>query len=307
MAIFSSSRSSQQDITKELEKIGVKEVQKVSSVGGGCINDAYLYETDKGPFFVKMNSRIDKSMFEAEAEGLKCMHATNTVRVPMPYAVGSLSSGGSFLIMEKLPLGRVSSSTQRRLGQELAQMHLAPMPTDGRREKFKGKFGFFVDNTIGSTPQLNGWMDDWVEFYRDRRLRFQLDLAVRKFGDRELREKGAKLLDILPKFFEGVEVTPSLIHGDLWSGNYAGGMDEEPVIFDPACYFGHHEAELSIMRMFGGFSDTFFQAYHERIPKAPGFEKRALLYQLYHYLNHLNLFGTDYLGYCVDILDDLTR
>lgn len=158
-----------------------------------------------------------------------------------------------------------------------------------------------MDNTIGGTPQPNGWLSDWVEFFRERRLRHQLELA----GDEKLMQLGNKLMDNLECFFEGVTVKPSVLHGDLWSGNIAS-VEGVPSIFDPAVYYGHHEAEFG-MSWCAGFSGSFWKAYHDVIPRAPGFEERKKIYMLYHYLNHYNLFGFGYYGECESLLNQLTR
>lgn len=158
-----------------------------------------------------------------------------------------------------------------------------------------------MDNTIGGTPQPNGWLSDWVEFFRERRLRHQLELA----GDEKLMQLGNKLMDNLECFFEGVIVRPSVLHGDLWSGNIAS-VEGLPSIFDPAVYYGHHEAEFG-MSWCAGLSGSFWKAYHDVIPRAPGFEERKKIYMLYHYLNHYNLFGFGYYGECESLLNQLTR
>ncbi|EFJ43176.1 hypothetical protein VOLCADRAFT_66217, partial [Volvox carteri f. nagariensis] len=165
------------------------------------------------------------------------------------------------------------------------------------------QFGFPVDNTIGGTPQINTWSYDWEEFFRDRRLQPQLQMT----GDTQLKRMGENLCSNLHTFFEGIEVRPSVLHGDLWSGNI-GSVGGQPAVFDPATYYGHHEAEfgMSWCAGEGGFSPAFYSAYHDLIPRAPGFERRAELYRLYHYLNHLNLFGDSYYPQCATILKRLT-
>ncbi|KAJ1803870.1 hypothetical protein LPJ56_006861, partial [Coemansia sp. RSA 2599] len=183
-----------------------------------------------------MQSNID--MFFSEMEGLKALHQTDTFRVPKPLGTGQVSDNGVILVAEKVTLNPLRD--HRRFGTYLAKLH-----------SFKGpsKFGFDIDNFIGSTPQPNAWSDDWVRFLH-MRLKFQFDRA--KFTGR-LRTASLELLDRLPQFFEGIEITPSLIHGDLWFGNCAEDEHGVPVIFDPAAYWGHSEAELGIMRVFGGF------------------------------------------------------
>lgn len=251
---------------------------------------------DGTQLFIKV-SRQDASMFEGEAQGLSAMHQTNTIRVPKPYGYGSLKSvSASYIIMEALDLLPIFSQVQ--LGRKLANMHLAqPILPEAQQ----GKFGFCIDNTIGSTPQPNGWMENWIDFFRDRRLRHQLLLT----GDAKLMEKGSILCRRLGELFEDITepITPSLLHGDFWSGNISGVADE-PAIFDPACYYGHHEAEFG-MSWCAGLGGGFWDSYHEIIPRKPGFTNRQKLYQLYHYLNHYNLFGGGYYGVSEMLLNDL--
>lgn len=172
-------------------------------------------------------------------------------------------------------------------------MHIA-----GRTDK---GFGFDMDNTIGSTPQKNPWTSDWVTFFRDHRLGYQLQLAEELYRDFDIVEKGRRLLDKLPYIFRDVKVEPCLLHGDLWSGNIAADDSGAPVILDPACYYGHNEAEFG-MSWCAGFGSSFYDAYFKVIPKQPGFEKRRELYRLYHYLNHYNLFGSSYRSSSISII-----
>jgi protein-ribulosamine 3-kinase len=165
-----------------------------------------------------------------------------------------------------------------------------------------GRFGFAVDNTIGGTPQPNTWSDDWVEFFRERRLRHQLKLA----GDSKLTKLAEPVLNGMGAFFEGLHIRPSVLHGDLWSGNIAW-VGKEPCIFDPATYYGHHEAEFG-MSWCAGFGGKFWEGYHSVVPRdTPGWDERHDLYTLYHYLNHLNLFGTGYARQCEAILQRLAK
>ncbi|CAD7703653.1 unnamed protein product [Ostreobium quekettii] len=273
-------------------------VVKSSLVGSSGWSSQYIYETDSGvKLFVKTSRGSDEGMFKGEALGLQAMYDTHTMRIPKVYHFGVLpANGGSFIVMEHLNFsGRAS---HEELGRRLAQMHLAEPQDDKAR---KGLFGFPVDNTIGGTPQPNGWMDNWVDFFRERRLRHQLELA----GDGRLMQMGERLMASLETFFDGVSVKPSVLHGDLWSGNIAA-VDGEPSIFDPAVYYGHHEAEFG-MSWCAGFSAAFWKAYHDIIPRSPGFEERKKIYLLYHYLNHYNLFGSGYYGECQSLLSQLTR
>lgn len=257
------------------------------------------FTTDRGDTYFAKVSREDASMFAGEAASLRALYRTGTIRVPEVFHTAKLQTvEGSFILMEKLNLQVVWGNSQ--LGRAIAELHLAPPVLP---EAQAGKFGFEVDNTIGSTPQLNGWASNWVDFFRERRLRYQ----AARTGDPTVIELTDKLCDRLDIFFEDIkdDIRPSLIHGDLWSGNISG-CDGEVAIFDPASYYAHSEAEFG-MSWCAGFSRTFWEAYHELVPKAPGFEMRKPLYQLYHYMNHYNLFGGGYAGPVMSILADLTK
>ncbi|KAG2555231.1 protein-ribulosamine 3-kinase, chloroplastic isoform X2 [Panicum virgatum] len=270
------------------------QIKGTRSIGGGCINAAQRYDTDAVPFFVKTNSRIGPEMFEGEALGLKAMYDTKSIRVPLPYKVGSLPTGGSFIIMEFIEFGR-SRGDQSALGRKLAEMHKSAKSDKG--------YGFHVDNTIGSTPQINTWTADWIEFYSKHRLGYQLELASRRYGDSAIYEKGQRLIKNIRPLFDGAVLEPCLLHGDLWSGNISSDTKGDPVILDPACYYGHNEAEFG-MSWCAGFGGDFYNAYFQVMPKQPGFEKRRDLYLLYHYLNHYNLFGSGYRSSAMSIIED---
>ncbi|KAH7864353.1 hypothetical protein Vadar_028642 [Vaccinium darrowii] len=272
-------------------------ITRISSVGGGCINLASRYDTDAGLFFVKTNRSIGPSMFEGEALGLSAMYDTRSIRVPRPFKFGALPTGGSYIIMEFIEFG-ASRSNQSALGRKLAEMHKAGKSGKG--------FGFDVDNTIGSTPQINTWTSDWIEFYAKHRLGYQLKLARDQYGDSTIYERGQRLVKNMGPLFENAVIEPCLLHGDLWSGNVSSDKNGEPVILDPACYYGHNEAEFG-MSWCAGFGGAFYNAYFEVMPKQPGFESRRDLYMLYHYLNHYNLFGSGYRSSAMSIIDDYLR
>ncbi|XP_047318196.1 protein-ribulosamine 3-kinase, chloroplastic-like [Impatiens glandulifera] len=270
------------------------EIRSISSVGGGCINLANRYDTDSGSFFVKTNRSIGPSMFEGEALGLNQMYETKSIRVPKPFKIGPLPTGGSYIIMEFIEFGS-SRGNQSILGRRLAEMHKAGKSRKG--------FGFDVNNTIGSTPQINTWMLDWVEFYGKQRLGYQLKLARDQYGDSVIYERGHRLIKKMGCLFENIMIEPCLLHGDLWSGNISSDKNGDPVILDPACYYGHNEAEFE-MSWCAGFGGDFYSAYFEVMPKQPGFDQRMDLYMLYHYLNHYNLFGSGYRSSAMSIIQD---
>jgi protein-ribulosamine 3-kinase len=243
--------------------------------------------------FEKTGPASALAMFEAEAEGLAELRAANEIRVPGVLRCGT-SDGRSYLILERLALEPASGAVAHRLGEQLARLH---------RHR-QTRFGWHRDNTIGQTPQMNDWSDDWVAFFREQRLGYQVALAVGKGYD--LGRAGARLGERLPELFEGYEPEPSLLHGDLWAGNW-GSVDGEPVIFDPAVHYGDRESDIAMTKLFGGFARDFYEAYESIWPLAPGHERRELLYQLYHVLNHLNLFGASYLARAKSLFDQLLR
>jgi fructosamine-3-kinase len=264
---------------------------KASPVGGGCINEAYRLDGEGGPFFAKLNRADKLEMFEAEADGLRDIAATETVRVPHPVCRG-ISGGQAYLVLEHMELSGRGSEAE--LGRRLAKLHAVPQT----------RFGWRRDNTIGDTPQPNPASDNWVAFLREHRLGFQCRLAKRN----GLRLDGAdELLGQLDGFFTEYKPRPSLLHGDLWSGNMAYGPSGEPVVFDPATYCGDREAEFGLAEMFGGFGDDFWSAYEAEWPLDPGYSTRKLLYRLYHTLNHFNIFGGGYGSAAEGIIGRLLR
>ncbi|MBI4936690.1 MAG: fructosamine kinase family protein [Nitrosomonadales bacterium] len=257
-------------------------IARVAPLGGGCINRAFRLEgTDGARYFVKLNDKHKLPMFEAEAAGLAAIAATRTVRVPQPVVCG-LSGEHAFLVLEFLDLN--GSGNARLLGEQLAALHRCTST----------QFGFSQDNTIGETPQKNDWSPDWISFWRERRLGFQLDLAARNGYGGKLQEMGYRLMERLPEFLGSYQPHPSFLHGDLWGGNHAYTADGAPVAFDPAPYYGDREADLAMTELFGGFSPGFYAAYRAAWPLDAGYVVRKILYNLYHILNHANLFGGGY-------------
>jgi fructosamine-3-kinase len=266
-------------------------------VGGGCIHRAELVELGDGRrLFVKSNTSAPPGMFEAEAAGLIALGSLGSIRVPADAWVGE-GGGVRFLAMEAIDEGHAAGDFSRLFGMALAELHRA-----GRGERF----GFEADNYIGATPQVNTWAEDWVEFFGSHRLGFQLDLARRSgLTGRTLDQLGDRLLTRLGEWLDMPDEPPCLIHGDLWGGNYLVDASGEPVLVDPAVYYGHREAELAMTRLFGGFDSDFYAAYEEAWPLPPGTRERQQIYSLYHLLNHLNLFGSSYRSGCVDVLSEL--
>lgn len=254
---------------------------RAADQGGGCINRALvLTGVDGRRFFAKINGLERLDMFEAEAAGLRELDASGAIRVPRPLTLGA-AGGEAFLILEWLDIG--ASGRAAELGRRLADLH---------RHSQAG-FGWWRDNHIGATPQHNAPLPDWVDFYRARRLLPQFELARDNGAPRRLLQQGERLLACLEGFFPGYRPRPSLLHGDLWGGNH-GYVDGQPVVFDPAVYFGDREADLAMTELFGGYPAAFHEAYREAWPLDPGYRVRKQLYNLYHVLNHFNLFGGGY-------------
>ncbi len=250
-------------------------------LSGGCINEAWRLSDGRTDYFVKLNHAATLDMFAAEAEGLAELARPGAILVPRPICHGR-AEGRSFLVLTYLPMhGRAAPEC---FGRALAHLHAVP----------QRRFGWHRDNTIGATPQPNAWDDDWLKFWRERRLGFQLDLAARRGAPKRLIDLGRRLQSDFAPLFAGRVVQPSVLHGDLWSGNWGFLADGSPVIFDPAVYFGDHEADLAMMELFGSPGATFLAAYREVLPIDAGYPVRRGFYNLYHVLNHYNLFGGGY-------------
>ena len=279
-------------------------IDKKSSVGGGSGWASCTRFTIQGSdqeLFVKASpSRNLETMFLGEAVGLKALGASGSLAIPKVFHYADSQVGsGSYLIMEYLDIGGRPDPEQ--FGRAMAELHLAEPVV---KEAKEGKFGFTVDNTIGATPQPNPWTADWVEFFREKRIGHQVRLA----SDARMRKEWERVLEAthdLEDLFKGIEVKPSVIHGDLWSGNIAA-VAGVPCIFDPAVYYGHHEAEWG-MSWCASLPPAFWKGYRSLIPEDEGFRKRANLYELYHKLNHYNLFGGSYYSDAIGLMMQLAK
>jgi fructosamine-3-kinase len=280
------------DLSRALGK--AVHVECATPLGGGCINRTARLDTSAGPFFVKLNSADRVAMFEAEAAGLAELASARALRVPAPIACGADASH-AWLVLEYLALSRGTSGGEHALGRQLARLH----------RHTGAAFGWSRDNTIGATPQHNPRTGDWAAFWREHRLRFQLELAARNGYGGRLQDSGARLLACLGALLAQHTPQASLLHGDLWGGNAAFTQGGDPVVFDPAVYYGDRETDLAMTELFGGFSPAFYRGYQEEWPLEPGYERRRDLYNLYHVLNHLNLFGGGYLGQAQRMIDRL--
>jgi protein-ribulosamine 3-kinase len=237
-----------------------------------------------GPF-VKTGDAADLPRFAAEATGLAALRAASAVRVPQVYACG-MADGQARLEIEFLDLRGLDRESGALLGRQLADLH----------RHVGERFGFAEDNWIGGSPQANGWYGEWPRFFAECRLRPQLQWARDKGMERTLLEQGESLAERLAAFFVDYHPAPSLLHGDLWGGNASALPDGTPVIFDPAVYYGDRETDVAMSELFGGFPDSFYAGYRAAWPLDAGYETRKTLYNLYHVLNHYNLFGAGYLN-----------
>jgi fructosamine-3-kinase len=259
-------------------------VKGYSSIGGGCIHTAVKVSTDQDVFFIKYNQRKDEDMFEKEYLGLKVLRNAGALRIPEPLAHG-LYESQSFLVTEFMEEGPHQPDFWEKFGQDLAGLH----------QNRQDRYGFEHDNYIGRLPQKNTYYENWIDFFIEMRLEVQLKTAIdRARVDASFSRKFRKFLEQLPDLLPSER--PSLLHGDLWSGNFMTGPDGHAVLIDPAVYYGHREIELSFTRMFGGFDRHFYESYENTFPLEPGFEERVAIYNLYPYLVHVNLFGTSYLA-----------
>ncbi|GFT12232.1 ketosamine-3-kinase [Nephila pilipes] len=298
--------------------LGFSVIKSKESKGGGCISEARVFETENGEIFVKMHTETKANiMFEGELEGLKTIQKTKTVRVPTPVKVVDLKSYGTAIVMEYIDMSGLSRYPEQ-LGEQLAKMHLFntslhtsdssvhKSEEDEGKLSYIDKFGFHTTTCCGYIEQVNCWKEDWVEFYTQQRLDHQIKLLQSTYQDRELTELWSELVLKIPGYFEGIDVKPSLLHGDLWSGN-VGETKDGPIIFDPAVFYGHSEFELAIADMFGGFPRSFYNAYHTILPKQQNFDKRKDLYKLFHCLNHWNHFGGGYRSSSLSIMKRLLK
>ncbi len=265
-------------------------VEKRQAVHGGDANESFrLQLSDGSALFLKANSIDNADFFIAEAQGLSAIKSAGAVRVPDIYGTG-IDDGYSFLLMEYIESARMEKEFWEKLGQNLAALHRAETASFVPG----GRYGFKSDNYIGAGRQKNSPKDSWIEFFSECRLRPQFELASRYF-DSGMNRQANRLLDTLDRFLMEPE-SPSLLHGDLWSGNFMSDENGQPMLIDPAVYVGCSEADIAMTELFGGFDRRFYQSYFDSMGRLPGYEDRRDLYNLYHLTNHLNLFGSAYLS-----------
>lgn len=259
-------------------------VKKAIPTNGGCINTTYQVMLDNGHrYFIKLNQHQYANMFAAESAGLQAIRNTDTLQAPAPLGHGT-HEHYAYLILEFMDMH--SHGNHRLAGEQLAAMHHHLSP----------QYGWEQDNTIGSTLQRNTRHKNWINFWQQERLGFQLTLAKHNGYPSSAYEQGLRLQEQVGYFFTEYHPLPSLLHGDLWGGNMAYTADGLPILFDPAVYYGDREADIAMTELFGGFNPDFYAAYNAHWPLDNGYKIRKTLYNLYHILNHFNLFGGGYAG-----------
>ena len=280
------------EITGKVEEHIKSKIVTATSLSGGCIAQSYRLDLQCGKtLFVKTHPTQD---FTKEANGLNELRKACAVAVPRV-----VLHAKNFLLLEWIASGRKSTHFFKDFAVKFAQLH----------RYTSERFGFYEDNYIGSMPQKNTpLMENWSEFYHQHRLLFQIKVAEKKgYTTARLTQAFTAMEKKLPRLMAGSENTASLLHGDLWSGNYMVGENGEAVVIDPAVYYGNREADLAMTMLFGGFPGEFYEEYHKEYPFAPNYEKRIDLYKLYHILNHMNLFGVSYRNQALHMMENLSK
>lgn len=280
-------------IKSKIESYLRSNITSTKALGGGCISDSSIIKTSAGEsFFLKVNNDVPPDMFTKEANGLKEIENSKSIRVPKV-----ILASHNFILLEFVETGSKSRNFFIDFGISFAEMH-----------KFTSQsFGFFENNYIGSTLQNNvpsvDEKNDWTKYYFNKRLLFQFKLAEKNgYTDTTFRNAFSKIENKIEQILLTDEILPSLLHGDLWAGNYLVDHEGKACLIDPAVYYGHREADLAMTKLFGGFSPEFYAAYNDAFPLSIGYEYRENIYKLYHVLNHLNLFGTGYFQQALSLM-----
>lgn len=272
------------------------QVISITQASGGCIHNSYIVVTGNEKYFIKLNQVSAFKVLQAEYDALLSLTDLQShVRYPQPLAV-EMFEQHSLLLMEYLPIKSLNSKSAARLGDALALQH----------QVLGKQFGWHQNNYLGLSKQPNQQNDNWLAFFQHQRLAFQFKMAAQKGAEDELLNLGDELMANLGRFFVGYQPQPSLLHGDLWAGN-AGGYNGEPFLFDPAVYYGDREADLAMTELFGGFPNEFYRAYNQRWFLHEGYKTRKQLYNLYHILNHFNLFGGGYHAQAKAVMQSLLK
>lgn len=261
-------------------------------VSGGDINQAFRLIGDQKEYFVKLNGNEYADMFIQESTGLKALESANPFIIPKVVLYGVFQDQ-SYLVLEYIPMHQQGDIADFAIA--LAKLHL----------NTHAKFGFYNDNYIGKTPQINPFKNNWGKFFAEQRIGYQLDLLQQQNVAKSLIEKGRQLAKNLPIYLNRHQPKPALVHGDLWQGNYAFNQKGQPMIFDPACYYADHEVDLAMLELFGYPGRAFFDAYSRVHKIEEGYSMRREIYNLYHILNHANLFGGHYFSQSEQIIEKL--
>jgi len=280
-------------ITKKIENLRGSAVKKTESLSGGCISNAYKVTfEDNLSCLIKINEHSPADMFIKEAHGLQELRKANAIKVPEV-----LLFDAEFILLEFINSASNQKYFYEEFGRKYALLH-----------KYNAdEFGFYENNYIGSTPQINindeRTKKNWTSFYLSNRLLYQFKLAEKNgYADSRLRDAFMKMVSKIESILEGSDAKPSLLHGDLWSGNYMTDENGDACLIDPAVYYGHREADLAMTKLFGGYPDSFYHAYNEAFPLREGWKYRENIYMLYHVLNHLNLFGSGYYLHALSLM-----
>ena len=281
------------EIIAPLENKLKQKITNISPLSGGCISNAYkLKLNDKQEFFLKYNASTSNKMFIAEAHGLQELKKSDAIRVPEV-----IMYDDDFILLEFIQQGSKSNKFFSEFGQSFALMH----------KHTSANYGFYEDNFIGSNEQINipisSEKENWTSFYFNKRILLQLELTEKLgYATSELINGIGKLEEKIEEIIGTDTEGPSLLHGDLWGGNYMVDQNDKACLIDPAVYYGHREADLGMTKLFGGFSSVFYEAYNEANPLQDGYEYRENIYKLYHVLNHLNLFGGGYYSQAISLI-----
>ena len=286
-------------LNQHLKQVEQPEIQIISTheVTGGDSHQAYQLHTADKNFFLKLSPAQNLPMLQTEMHNLNAILQSQTITCPQPYATGTYQQH-AWLLMEFIPLTSQGDDFER--GKSLAFMH----HQINRQAK---PFGWFEDNYIGLSLQHNQWHLDWISFYGQQRLKPQLELALLRGASQSLYQSGMTVIEQLPHWFQDYQPKASLLHGDLWGGNSAFDNSGEPIVFDPACYYGDRETDIAMSELFGGYTAEFYAGYNDLFPLDQGYSQRKPLYNLYHILNHFNLFGGHYEQQAQKIIDHLIK
>ena len=281
-------------IKSQIEEHLASDIIEVKSLSGGCISNAYKIKTKEGKaFFLKYHPTLNNDMFIKEAHGLLELKKAGAIKIPEV-----LDYNKDFILLEHIESGSRVKNFSEDFGRKFALMH-----------KFIGdEYGFYEDNFIGSNPQKNIPDEDerknWTKFYFNKRILYQLHLAEDSGNSTsELRKAIALLENKVENIVSDNGEYPSLLHGDLWGGNYMIDKEGYACLIDPAVYYGNREADLAMTKLFGGFDSKFYHSYNETFPLPDGYEYRENIYKLYHVLNHLNLFGGGYYSQAMSLIN----